>query len=109
MKISDDERRDIAARLRKVRSVPEWATTACCIAELIGEYDYPLWDSSKQLFDLLADLIEPEPERTCKMIPNGEDGICATLTCSECGNCESVYAVCADDFNFCPNCGAEVV
>ena len=52
---------------------------------------------------------ENATELTCKMIPNGEDGICATLTCSECGNCESVYAVCADDFNFCPNCGAKVV
>ena len=52
---------------------------------------------------------EDATDRTCKMIPNGEDGICATLTCSECGNCESVYAVCADDFNFCPNCGAKVI
>ena len=52
---------------------------------------------------------EDATDRTCKMIPNGEDGICATLTCSECGNCESVYAICADDFNFCPNCGAKVI
>ena len=52
---------------------------------------------------------EDATERTCKMIQNGENGICATLTCSECGNCESVYAVCADDFKFCPNCGAKVV
>ena len=58
---TNEERRKAAASLRKVSGAPEWATTACCIAEMIGEYDYPLWDSSKPLFDCLADLIEPEP------------------------------------------------
>lgn len=48
-------------------------------------------------------------ERTCNMVPNGEHGYAAVLACSACGNTESVYAISADDFNYCPNCGAKVV
>lgn len=47
-------------------------------------------------------------ERTCEMIPNGETDFAATLKCSVCGNVESVYAISADEFNYCPNCGARV-
>ena len=103
---TNEERREVAARLREVRSVPEWATTACCIAELIGEYDYPLWDSSKQLFDLLADLIEPEPERTCnaEQIPY-MPGCYEGNWCSVCHCIEFE----SDEPNYCPNCGAKVV
>ena len=63
---TNDERREVARRLRYVaeHGAPEWATTACCIAECIGEDDYPLWNGSGLLFSKLADLIEPE-ERTC--------------------------------------------
>ena len=107
MKINNDERREVAARLREVRSVPEWATTACCIAELIGEYDYPLWDSSKQLFDLLADLIEPEPEHTCQIESCeefDERGIWAIEL--SCGHAD-VY--CVMQPNYCSCCGAKVV
>ena len=48
-------------------------------------------------------------ERTCNMVPNGEHDYAAVLACSVCGNAESVYAISADDFNYCPNCGAKVV
>lgn len=48
-------------------------------------------------------------ERTCKMITNGDADFAATLACSVCGNVESVYAISADEFNYCPNCGAKVV
>lgn len=61
---TNDERREVAARLRYVaeHGAPEWATIACCIAECLGEADYPLWRSGgDKLFDRLADLIEPEP------------------------------------------------
>lgn len=59
---SIEERREVAARLRYVaeHGAPEWETTACCIAECIGEDDYPLWNGSGLLFSKLADLIDPE-------------------------------------------------
>ena len=72
---TNDERREVAARLRKVSGAPEWATTACCIAELIGEYDYPLWDNSKPLFDRLAELIEPEFETKSEPEVLDADGV----------------------------------
>lgn len=96
--ISNDERREVAARLRNVSGAPEWATTACCIAECLGEYDYPLWDDSKLLFNSLADLIEPELERTCEIVKDVFD-----WKCSVCGN------VITEQVNYCPNCGAKVV
>ena len=96
---TNEERREIAASLRNVSGAPEWATTACCIAELIGEDDYPLWDSSKYLFERLAELIEPEPERTCRW-----KHIEGTWFMSECG--ERYDRVMPD--NYCPNCGLRV-
>lgn len=96
--ISNDERHKAAISLRNVSGAPEWATTACCIAECLGEYDYTLWDDSKPLFNRLADLIYPEPERTCEIVKDVFD-----WKCSVCGN------VITEQVNYCPNCGAKVV
>ena len=98
---TNDERRKVARRLRYVaeHGAPEWATTACCIAECIGEDDYPLWNEIVPLFSKLADLIEPE-ERTCYI---------------EHVDADSFYLSCgheADGYispNYCPACGARVV
>ena len=98
---SNDERRQVAARLRSVSGAPEWATTACCIAECLGEHDYPLWDDSKPLFNRLADLIEPEPERTCRIIWNETD---ETWECDSCGGAVGFKEVC-----YCESCGAKVI
>lgn len=48
----------------------------------------------------LADLIEPGPARTCRMVDNG-----AELCCSEC-DCRHSYD---DEPKFCMGCGARVV
>lgn len=97
---TNDERREVARRLRYVaeHGAPEWATTACCIAECIGEDDYPLWNGSGLLFSKLADLIEPE-ERTCHMVDNGVE-----LCCSECDGRHSYD----DEPDYCMHCGARV-
>ncbi len=63
----------------------------------------------------LADLIEPEPERTCRMI---YDDVHGDYVCSACGEWHNTgkYDACdADDnlvfkpYKFCPSCGARVV
>lgn len=60
----------------------------------------------------LADLIEPEPERTCRMTQIGGDRVLAGWwECSECG---PVYPPCKDEIarwalQRCPRCGARVV
>lgn len=63
----------------------------------------------------LADLIEPEPERTCRM---EYDHVHCDYVCSACGEWHNTgtYDACdADDvillrpYKYCPNCGAKVV
>lgn len=106
----DGERCEVAHRLRYVaeHGAPEWATTACCIAECIGEDDYPLWSGSGLLFSKLADLIEPTVE-TCEA--DMTDVIDARVVvreyeCSKCGmSWETVWAY---DFTYCPYCGRRV-
>ena len=56
----------------------------------------------------LADLIEPEPERTCRIVEDSRKYVLSDGTelfeggCSECGG----YL--EDGDNYCPNCGARV-
>lgn len=108
---TNEERCDIAARLRYVseHGAPEWCTSACCIAECLGENDYPLYDGTEKLFSLLADLIEPEKEFTCEVIeyPTGEYG----TACFACKICHYGWHISINDkpFSYCPNCGAKVV
>lgn len=64
----------------------------------------------------LADLIEPEPERTCRNV-FGEDKFVthpeSMFKCSECGcrvtDCESYAINIEGKWNYCPNCGLKVV
>ena len=105
MTVTNDERREVAARLRSVNGAPEWATTACCIAECLGEHDYPLWNDSKPLFNRLADLIEPEPERTCKVLKEIVDLDGTHMTDYSCGCCNNE----GWNKNYCSNCGAKIV
>lgn len=69
-----------------------------------GGYGLTVGDTEEEI-----DAWNTRAERTCKMIPNGETDFAATLACSVCGNVESVYAISADEFNYCPSCGAKVV
>lgn len=80
MKPTNEERREVAAKLRR----------------LAERHEGVLY---------LADLVEPEPERTCRDL-GGEDGTVFEhydFGCSECG-----FASCAVDARFCPECGARV-
>ena len=111
---TNEERNKIAARLRCVaeHGVPEWVTPINCIVICIEQSDGTLYSSNEKLFSSLADLIEIEPERTCKNLATRKDD----FYCSECG-CEVVGCM-VDDFgsfdnplcfSYCPNCRAKVV
>lgn len=105
---SDDERREVAARLRKAIGLRKFA-------EALG---FNWTDDSdwgwKDVSNLVADLIEPEPEGTCRDVGGG-----CKFVCSKCGASfdyegrwdEPTYWV--DDVaaavEYCPNCGAKVV
>lgn len=106
--ISDEERREFAENLRYIaQHPPEWATSACAIAEVF-DADYPLWKDSGELFDMLADLIDvpttvldlTETTRTV----HGEE--VRGWECRECGqSCEEMYG----SYEYCPHCRRKVV
>ena len=108
--ISNEERREVAARLRMLAS--HKAADEELVHDTLGLYrgeNIEGYDTYGVMH--LADLIEPEPERTCRNTTRHHH---YGFECSECK--WSAYEpndygndVCFDDFNYCPNCGAKVV
>lgn len=103
---TNDERREVAARLRECIGLHEFA-------EIFGfswndETDWYWRDVTAKV----ADYVEPEPERTCRMTKKGPEFVMAGWwECSECG---PVYPPCNDEIAVwalqkCPHCGARVV
>ena len=102
---TNEERREVARKLRYIgeHGGPEWGTAACCIAECIGEDNYPLWGGSSPLFTKLAYLIEPEPERTCRKVPGRMRYGERKPKCSNCG-----YSLGDPRWFYCPKCGGKI-
>lgn len=104
---TNDERREAAGMVRRAgnQSPYAWQT----IRGILG---MPEGYTIPQIQKHLAELIEPEPERTCHMTKIGGDRILAGWwECSECG---PVYPPCKDEIakwalQRCPRCGARVV
>lgn len=100
--IADSERRAIATRLREL---PDDST----YPDLIGAIaNHDGWYAAVDAADRLADLIETEPERTCRMNYAGEVPPSVRYSCYFCSECGSpIY----NDMepSYCPNCGARVV
>ena len=117
MRISDEERRDIAANLRKSRdfvsSLPKVSLeqNAFDMFERVLECAH---FEGGNIFDHLADLID---RPTCRNVydeiyDEHEGGCCENgFKCSKCGeiveDCEG-YRI-TGTFNYCPKCGREVV
>ena len=106
---TNDERREVAERLRNRRKEMEsekppsdgffaatvYLANVMCAVRL-GE--------NGNLFNRLADLIEPE-ERTCRIYDTDhgfEDSI-------RCDSCQMTFNRPWQPFKFCPNCGARVI
>ena len=102
---TNDERREVAARLREHIGKPLF--TGQDVEDIIGvqrsDFDVILADAS---YRRLADLIEPKPERTCR-----DDGA-GVFRCTRCGAFVKRDAVmdCTGQIplRYCPNCGARV-
>ena len=118
--ITDEERRDVAVNLRNM------CMCGCRYKEqfydLLDETVMNDWDfhGFQDVADRLADLIEPEPERTCTMdksefadfAPEYE----GLYSCSKCGEQTAVLACVNEDGDMewikprsCGFCGAKVV
>ena len=121
--ISDAERREVARRLRgqakmlgpnmDAHEFANYTADVIDVGECMTWYEMTL---------RLADLIEPEPERTCQVVSafetdeleDAHDGIAFSPEDTLSYMCKS----CGFDFryerglypkNYCPNCGAKVV
>ena len=87
----------------------------------LGLPDTSREDRGRALYDAIADLIEPEPERTCRndsKVGSNSPGWLFDFKCSECG-----AELCAEEMgnsplwvdgdaepiSYCPNCGAKVI
>ena len=104
-KPTNEERREVAERLRNM------TCRDCRYAEqfyeLLKETVMNVWDFHEfdDVADRLADLIEPEPERTC-CIYDTDHGFEDSLRCDA---CKMTFNRPWQPFKFCPNCGAKVV
>ena len=112
--ISDTERREIARKLREIER-----HTLCeltdgelidFLVDAVGFNRYTNEDFDEGLLGRIADLID---RPTCRNVYDEyEIGACANgFECSECGNrVEDFEHYCiTGTFNYCPECGAEVV
>lgn len=101
--ITNEERREVAARLRDYDNLRESLRESpiCAFLDVLGVEGYMDW---KGVCNLLAGLIEPEPERTCTWTWNVEEGY---WDCSNCGE------ISPEDYhkipNYCPDCGTRIV
>lgn len=113
---TNEERREVARKLRELTGT--FITigdleSALCIDMSSGRVDIA---RDAESISSLADLIEPDPERTCRNV-FGEDKFVthpeSMFKCSECGchvtDCESYAINIEGKWNYCPNCGLKVV
>ena len=100
MKPTDEERREVAARLRVLASHRE--VDKEMFHDAIGVWPGGCIDGYDPVGVMeLADLIEPAPERTCRLVEDDEN----RTACSECG----ASYLCMSDASYCPDCGAKVI
>lgn len=105
---TNEERREIAEEMKE-RMRERYDFTGINIAEEIGIHDDDFDDTyllDDDCWQRLADLIDPEPERTCEWHQD-ENGLYHT-------SCGEIYETIAgtreeNGIMFCPYCGREVV
>lgn len=110
MTVTDDERREVATRLRaNAKAHPHMGLLLnFAFADKglnpDGEMEYNVTSYHAAL--RLADLIEPDPDLTCELEPTASERTDAPVRVYECDccgrSCDSVYA---EDYVYCPYCG----
>lgn len=110
---TNEERRDVAKELRYTasHSLNGYSFQRSVEGTVFGIIGDRPW---RETMTRLADLIEPEPERTCTFseYQTGDEHF---PTCSECGyeaareECDDYVGVLYYEKRYCPNCGAKVI
>lgn len=96
--------RETGERLDKEPPISLTGTACIALWELLESAGIRDNNSYSDLFNRLADLIDP----TCHIVKaDTEDG--TSYVCSRCGNFGSEEVQLLDAFNYCPVCGARVV
>ena len=109
---TDSERREVARSLRRLAEKHDgvaWPLVEKHLG-LVGDDRFlgsSVYTSASVLH--VVDLIEPEPERTCKRRNHDTDNY--YMRCCSCSRCnagwfEDIYD---KPFSYCPHCGAKVV
>lgn len=111
--VTDNQRREVAQELRELRhttyyseEIVENICDAISIADPANTFREP-----EDVYKLLADLIEPEPELTCKVTyeySGKQFPHCIHVKELSCGH-EFRYYEPSHVPNYCPECGARVV
>lgn len=98
--LTDEERREVARRLRDCHG--GWSSGDCyyTIIGVLCLPDTSRDDGGHALYDVIAGLIEPEPERTCVIDFTDEDGFYLS--------CGHIVEGCIRP-SYCSSCGAKVV
>ena len=103
--VTREERREIAERIRSCDKTQPFALLSCIFPG--GPYT---GEMMMRTFDKLADLIEPEPERTCKIVSehyyDDYDQYETELSCGHIIDTHDKLELCV---SFCPRCGAKVM
>lgn len=100
--VTNDERREMAARLRGLAAEDLEDGEFYDCGEVEDALDLATDDGYWYEVDgvrRLADLLEPEPEKTCRPVIEDE-----TEVCSCCG-----YDIDGYGWSYCPNCGSKLV
>ena len=98
--ISDDERREVASRMREIlRDDPH-----CWLDAMVMNAVTDVMGDGEKIGETVADLID---RPTCRMSDIGDD-IEEVYRCSACGEEYFMSDVKPYPWRFCPNCGAMV-
>lgn len=110
MTVTDDERREVATRLRaNAKAHPHMGLLLnFAFADKglnpDGEMEYNVTSYHAAL--RLADLIEPDPDLTCELEPTFSETVRTPVRVYECDCCgRSCDVVWAEDYVYCPYCG----
>ena len=105
-KPTNEERREVAARLRVLSSHRE--VDKELVEDALGLYMGECIDGYDPVSVMeLADLIEPEPERTCRIV--GAHTAHASTHLRKVGRCSDCGELIETDHRYCFNCGSKVV